>query len=60
LPSGSITYVIRSAYSAVGESQAPYMNPTERDVSQRRGYGKLNLLAKAAFSSTVSKLIPKT
>lgn len=58
-PSGPITYVIRGAYSAPGESQAPYIMPTVRAVSHNSGYGKLNLAAKAAFSSTVSKLIPR-
>lgn len=54
-----MTYVIRAARPAVGESQAPYASPISRFVSHSSGKGKSNFFAKAAFSSTVSKETPR-
>jgi len=50
---------MRCAYSSFGDFAAPYARPILRSVSQSSGKLKLNFLAKAAFSSFVSKLTPR-
>jgi hypothetical protein len=54
-----MTYEIRLGVPADASSHAPYASPTARVVSHSSGYGKPNLFANAAFSSTVSNEIPR-
>jgi hypothetical protein len=50
---------MRRAVDALRSSQAPYARPIVRVVSHSSGKLKPNFFAKAALSSSVSKLMPK-
>jgi hypothetical protein len=54
-----MTYEMRFANRAFGESQAPYASPIARSVSQRRGNGNPCFAANFAFFSTESNEAPR-
>jgi hypothetical protein len=54
-----MTYVMRRAVGAWGESHAPYASPMERSVSQSSGNGNSCFAANFAFFATESKDTPR-